>query len=603
MRLIHGDSLVALKQLADNSMDAIITDPPYGLSFMGKKWDYDVPSVALWKEVIRVLKPGGHALVACGTRTQHRMTVNIEDAGFEIRDVVAWIYGQGFPKSQDVSKAIDREAGAERKVIGSKLGLPGYSLAENDTEEHSRGAYGKFIDAEKECAISAPTTKDAKKWNGWGSALKPGVEYWTVCKKPLQSSSLMCYESSIGEIALCLYKSFVKIAGRNFSSNQNVSVAGVDIVRWIAENNTSTLEDLFGQMDMSPFASETISSLNIAWSWLNTLAETWIALNTSTTSTTINLTTELKILFSLEWDSILRNITRPNGNQKSGGVVSAFDVASIFNVLNLKLHDIHSHIAQENASLVRLDPRTSMELWTLCRKPLEEKTIAKNVIKHGTGALNIDATRISLKDGEENPSINRYKSTEQQGNNGWDHVSRGGRFDEATEESMNKGRWPANVVFDEESAKELDIVVGDLGSGGSKRACKATGLFGWIGSDNDRIHDMGGPSRYFYCAKASTSERAGSIHPTMKPLKLMEYLCKLITPPNGIILDPFMGSGTTGLAARNCLFDFIGVEREEEYFEIAKKRIGSDQETIFEMAKPPEFLNSLRALAMKMKKD
>ena len=102
INLLHGDCLEQMKTLDDNSVDSIVSDPPYGISFMAKKWDYDVPSVEVWKEAMRVLKPGGHALIACGTRTQHRMVVNIEDAGFEIRDVVSWIYGSGFPKSLSI---------------------------------------------------------------------------------------------------------------------------------------------------------------------------------------------------------------------------------------------------------------------------------------------------------------------------------------------------------------------------------------------------------------------------------------------------------------------------------------------------------------------
>jgi hypothetical protein len=120
IKLLHGDCLAQMKTLDDNSVDSIVSDPPYGISFMAKKWDYDVPSVEVWKEAMRVLKPGGHALIACGTRTQHRMVCNIEDAGFEIRDVVSWIYGSGFPKSLNISKAIDKAAGAEREVVGKK---------------------------------------------------------------------------------------------------------------------------------------------------------------------------------------------------------------------------------------------------------------------------------------------------------------------------------------------------------------------------------------------------------------------------------------------------------------------------------------------------
>lgn len=119
--LHHGDCLEVLKTMPDDSVDAVVCDPPYGLSFMGRKWDYDVPEVAVWAECLRVLKPGGHLLAFAGTRTQHRMAVRIEDAGFEIRDMIAWVYSTGFPKSLDVSKAIDKAAGAEREVVGQQV--------------------------------------------------------------------------------------------------------------------------------------------------------------------------------------------------------------------------------------------------------------------------------------------------------------------------------------------------------------------------------------------------------------------------------------------------------------------------------------------------
>ena len=148
INLFLGNCLDVLKTFQDNSFDAIVTDPPYGLSFMGKKWDHSVPSVKIWEECLRVLKPGGHLLAFAGTRTQHRMAARIEDAGFEIRDMIAWVYGSGFPKSHDVSKTIDKAAGAEREVIG----LP-----------------------------TAPATA----WQGWGTALKPALEPITVARKPL----------------------------------------------------------------------------------------------------------------------------------------------------------------------------------------------------------------------------------------------------------------------------------------------------------------------------------------------------------------------------------------------------------------------------------
>ena len=167
-----GDCLEVLSGLPDNSVDSIVTDPPYGLSFMGKKWDYDVPSVAIWEQCLRVLKPGGHLLAFAGTRTQHRMAVRIEDAGFEIRDMIAWVYGSGFPKSLDVSKAIDKAANYER--------------ATEYKPNHKNGTFGKGMGGGKHGAQSEPPITDAaRQWSGWGTALKPALEPITMARKPL----------------------------------------------------------------------------------------------------------------------------------------------------------------------------------------------------------------------------------------------------------------------------------------------------------------------------------------------------------------------------------------------------------------------------------
>jgi len=167
-----GGCLDVLKTLDAESIDAIVTDPPYGLAFMGKKWDYDVPSTDIWQECLRVLKPGGHLLAFAGTRTQHRMAVRIEDAGFEIRDMIAWVYGSGFPKSLDVSKAIDKAAGAERDVVGYSQGRSG--------PIHGGGQSVGSPDP-----ITAPATPGAQQWAGWGTALKPALEPITLARKPL----------------------------------------------------------------------------------------------------------------------------------------------------------------------------------------------------------------------------------------------------------------------------------------------------------------------------------------------------------------------------------------------------------------------------------
>ena len=175
VEILHGDNVFELDLMADNSVDAIVTDPPYGFSFMGKKWDYDVPGVELWKQCLRVLKPGGHLLCFGGSRTYHRVVLNIEDAGFEIRDQLMWVYGSGFPKSLDISKAIDKAAGAEREVTGvSDKGSATGSIVTTGS-----GNLKKVFE------ITAPATDAAKQYNGWGTALKPAHEPICLARKPL----------------------------------------------------------------------------------------------------------------------------------------------------------------------------------------------------------------------------------------------------------------------------------------------------------------------------------------------------------------------------------------------------------------------------------
>ena len=188
-RVFLGDCREILRGLADNSVDSVVTDPPYELGFMGKKWDstgiaYDV---SVWEECLRVLKPGGHVLAFGGSRTFHRMAVAIEDAGFEIRDSIAWISNKTFPKSLNVSKAIDKKLGAEREVVGSKLGLPGYHLSVSDGGQ----ALGKGVSSSTlktrlaASQITAPGSTEAKQWDGWGTGLKNVVEPIVMGRKPL----------------------------------------------------------------------------------------------------------------------------------------------------------------------------------------------------------------------------------------------------------------------------------------------------------------------------------------------------------------------------------------------------------------------------------
>lgn len=417
-KVYNGKEVDILKTFPDNIFDSSVADGPYGLKFMGKKWDYQIPSIEAWMEVYRTLKPGAYLLAACGTRTQHRMACNIEDAGFEIRDVISWIYGSGFPKSLDISKAIDKQAGAEREVVGK---------ADRKASLGSTGIYGDSSLSEVP-DITAPATDEAKQWEGWGTALKP-----------------------------------------------------------------------------------------------------------------------------------------------------------------------------------------AQELWTLARKPLSENTVAENVLKHGTGGINIDGSRIPFDSEADKESAVWGHGTDILGDNYVGATHSSGKEDI---EPNSAGRFPANIIVDEFTGAELDKQAPKAGafaqvkSGQDGKSKGIYGDYGQKGDDGKSFHDgiIGGASRFFYCAKADTFERNkgcenlywkregdryisvslneweslpeklrsdGNIHPTVKPLSLMRYLVKLITPKGGIVLDPYIGSGTTGAAAKMELINYVGIDMAEEHCIIAEARIAA----------------------------
>lgn len=415
IEIIHGDCLEKLKNLEDNSVDSIVTDPPYGLSvlnpkqvsnvlsewisgnrestpkgkgFMGKSWDVFVPPPAVWDECLRVLKPGGYMAVFSGARTQDLMGLSIRLSGFEIKDTLGWIRGDGFPKSMDISKAIDKELKKEREVIeefsasgiGNGTTFRGHS--ENSTQK-----------------ITKPNSEEAKNWEGWGTALKPAIE-------PI----------------------------------------------------------------------------------------------------------------------------------------------------------------------------------ILARKPLSEKTIAGNVLIHGTGGLNIDSCRVGNQLMKKEESTGGFKSSNE---------SMSGQNTERRLVESKVGRFPPNVLLGEYAAYEVDKQSGIKKSTQSaqddKRQQKITTDamspgFGNRRPDNS-YSDSGGASRFFpvfkYEPKARKSERPFMLdenekriaHPTVKPVKLLEWIVSLITPPGGKVLEPFAGSGSTLEAARNKGFSAIGIEREEDYIKLIHSRL------------------------------
>lgn len=415
VKLIHGDCLEVLKEVPDNSVDSIVTDPPYGLSFMGKKWDYDVPEQAIWEECLRVLKPGGHLLAFAGTRTQHRMAVRIEDAGFEIRDMIAWVYGSGFPKSLDVSKAIDKANGETRR------------------ERRLR-----FTEWMRSTGLTSAEINRITDTN-------MGGHYTTAASQPA-------------------------IATRNHFEKLRPHF-GVDVPEWVEQ-----------MVDERTVESENFKRREV--------------------------------------------VGRSESTAATGGVYGeygkGFDITTAYT----------DAARQWEGWGTALKP--ALEPITVARKPFKG-TVADNVPEWGTGAINIDGCRVGDNAGWAYPNG--------RGGSGW-HGRESLSENLSQPMAATQGRWPANLTHD--------------------------------GSD-EPTELLGAAARFFYCAKASKKDRGEeNTHPTVKPTDLMAYLCRLVTPPGGVVLDPFMGSGSTGKAAVREGFRFIGIEMDAEYLAIAEARIAHE---------------------------
>jgi DNA modification methylase len=654
---IHtGRAEEVLKSFPDNCIDTVITDPPYGLSnhseklirdvmgkwlsgqedyvpdikgFMSKSWDAFVPPPAVWREVYRVMKPGGTILVFAGSRTQDLMAMSLRLAGFEIKDTIMWLYGQGFPKSKDISKEIDKRGGKSvswfgkwlkefriqnniqqkeiAKLFPSKTGrltgcvanwelglnLPTpeqfnkickhFNLPFKSLEEAKREIIGKQKtnltvmqkigqqNISGEIDITAPATPEAKQWEGYGTALKPSYESVLMARKPLEKHTDIEYIIDICQ------KLFAQIVKQSSILNQAEQKEGSNIAQWSVDKSINTLEDLLEVMDTLRSYTMENTSLSIVLSWLNILAEIWLVMNMSTIKTEINLTTELKILKSMEWENILANIIKNKSNQKNGLSVSVYNVESILNAVLLKLNYIREHSVDDPAiSSEKLkDLRPSLSPIILAIKP-NEGSYADNALRWNVSGLNIELGRLQTvgrKTGTKNPNAQKGSGNCYLGSDGKKQIE----YD-----LQNKGRFPANVILDEEAAQMLDEQ-----SGISKSGKVGFKNVGWRHSGNKKeqmtalsyqqeYNDKGGPSRFFYTAKASKSERGEfNHHPTVKSLSLVEYLVKLTSMPNEnqIYLDPFIGSGTTAIACTKLGKKWIGIEVNPEYVEIAKRRI------------------------------
>ena len=404
--LIVGDSLEKLKDLADNSVDSIVTDPPYGLKFMGKQWDYDVPTVELWKEAMRVLKPGGHLLSFAGSRTYHRMAVNIEDAGFDIRDQIMWVYGTGFSKSHNIGKSVDKLQGNERENMGKHI----------QSKLNPNKKPGQVLNEKTSGIINSwNLSKGSSQYEGWGTALKPAHEDVVVARKPFIQSHLS--DPSVRDIltTICQLPSLATTVERTLESNSQEQKEDVDIALWIVDKNTSTQDVLFGLM--ATLQSEIVkgnTNLNIVSSWLTILGGLSKDWSMFTTETKVSLIIDLKTLNSLLAQTIQNSTTKGEIilNGKNANVLL---VDNIFNVLKLKLKTILelsvNESAMSKAGEQGLHPKH--EPIVVARKPLSEKTIAKNVLEWGTGGINIDGCRVetdekSVELGTKRPQSDDY---------------------------------------------------------------------------------------------------------------------------------------------------------------------------------------------------
>jgi hypothetical protein len=450
--LHHGDCLEVMATMADNSVDAVVTDPPYGLAFMGKRWDYDVPSEAVWAECLRVLKPGGHLLAFAGTRTQHRMAVRIEDAGFEIRDMIAWVYGSGFPKSLDVSKAIDRAAGAEREVLGQRVYGDGH--VQNSTK--LAPPIGTFQRTQDERTETAPATPEAQQWAGWGTALKPSIETVTWATKPFP------LERERAKILGNLWKiearlwllSSASVAAQSSTSSRSEYDAACVTAQWTADDATSTRDALRGRMDTWQYEMAIHTSLSIVSSWRRTLQESSKPGSTSTTETESRLTTDWKTLScclsQITPESIIQACSLPGGfsaNASTAAQIFNASLASLQSTLTLSAIEPATWRALDASQAEAVSP--SLEPVVLARKPLSEGTVAANVLEHGTGALNVDGCRVGVE------------STKRTCNG----VGQSSSFDMAAsgEHRVNgsdAGRWPANLIvsYNEDEYKLRETV-------------------------------------------------------------------------------------------------------------------------------------------------
>lgn len=603
----HGDSRDVLKSIPDGSIDSCCTDPPYALvsivkrfgkngsapaqdgasgvykrasaGFMGQQWDTGETAFDpdFWAEVWRVLKPGAHLLAFSGTRTYHRMVCAIEDAGFEIRDQIGWTYGSGFPKSHDVSKAIDKANGVEFSAKpASGVGFMGPDRP---------GGYNRTVHQLER--IGQPTD-EAVKWQGWGTALKPSHEPVVIAQKPYYSEQEWV---TIGRLIERLWSALwltLPASDAEQFSTLNPRAYGVepsDFAQWTAAQQSNTRAALSVLTDTLPSGSALISSLYTVSSWSGTLAASCRAASTSITETGSSATTDLRTLrcclSQITPASII--LAHKTGQWSSANACNAGRLfCATVAMLNATLELSAAESATDWQAINCPDGgaiRPNWEPIVVARKPLIG-TVAANVMAHGTGALNIDGCRVEWQsEADAAAAANGFAHSRRNGTAKQSvsigKESRGGENTYFPEQI--KGRWPANLVHD--GSPEVLACFPETQSGAMTREVDGyagvgvTGMLRGRSGPSNQHGDSGSAARFFYTAKADAGDRLGSKHPTVKPVDLMRWLCRLVTPSGGLVLDPFAGSGTTGMACMAEGFDAILIEREANFVEDIKRRI------------------------------
>lgn len=532
MKLLQGDCLEVMKTFKDNSIDAVVTDPPYGLSFMGKKWDYDVPKVEIWQECLRVLKPGGYLLSFAGTRTQHRMAVRIEDAGFEIRDLIFWTYASGFPKSLNLNKAL------QKKCTCGNMEAYDIHRTQEKSEHNLRPLQETNISQE------VPIGKTTRE------VLQSIVSQQNT---PIQQS-----ESSEN-----VREGQPSVEGRNNAQKNSRELSGNDLCT-VSEGISENGEE--GRLCNATQAGNG--------------SEFRADINENGGSTSQGSQSEK------QQDREPCAFCKQHGTQEARRLYE--ETVGIGSAL-----------------------KPAVEPITIARKPISEKTLVDNFIKWGVGGLNIDASRVGMSQ-EDKEMLDAKASTNNNGIN-FD-VGEGKAKGTATPANI-LGRFPANLIHDgSDEVVELfpQTKSGNLNNGHKRGDGTGNSFMGGGGTVIGNYGgDSGSASRFFYCAKASKSERnmgcegleekpkvfngqsdkpskdmkdlekrfttlpKANNHPTVKPIALMEYLIKLVSREGHTILDPFAGSGSTGIACKNLKRHFIGIEKEPEYIKIAEARINN----------------------------